>query len=74
MGAPLRAVGEAGPGGGPVTRGSGPGRSPAVPASGHRVQKRGEADYNKSIKKEYMETLLLLRKIYKRFGKAKSIS
>ena len=37
VGASLRAVGEAGPSGGPVTRGSDPGR----PASGHRVQRRG---------------------------------
>lgn len=39
MGPPVRTAGEAGPGGGYVTRGSGLGRSPAVPASGHRVQK-----------------------------------
>ena len=32
MGAPVRAAGEAGPGGGDVNRGSGPGRSLAVPA------------------------------------------
>ena len=32
VGAAVRAAGEAGPGGGYVNRGSGPGRSPAVPA------------------------------------------
>ena len=40
VGASLRAAGEAGPGGGPVTRGSGLGRSPALLNSGHGVQKQ----------------------------------
>ena len=49
VGASLRTVGEAGPGGGPVTRGSGPGRSPAVPVSGHRVQRAKRNQIFKSL-------------------------